>query len=370
MLKICRNGSVLIYSLSKSTCPAQIQRRFISRNGAIGRGLRQEASGGRTERSWEDPSRSKPWENYNKLLERRGKQNSEPPRQRSGKRAPYANRWETRSNQRLQDDDGSPKSYNKQTNEKRPYRREGSDGGNTRSYGDGERKPYQRDQVARGSTQSYGQGEQTGQRRSFTHELWAERGNKPWKQRYENKAGLADEQKPWGKRPHLPDQTDQDISGRSFGNNNRRAPSSATGAEDAPLGFARPAVGRAQDERRPPQSNSTFRKEYKESKYEAESEPISIPYTTAASEFLYGYNPVRAALKAGRRKLYKIYVHPRVASREDGNDQVHRSIRALAEDAKVEVKDVDDSWLRVMDKMSDNRPHNVSLYPPRQRYPL
>lgn len=327
MLNICRNGSVLIYSPANSLCITQIQRRFISRNTGINRGLRQEASGGRSEKPWE----SRNWE-------QRGRQTySEPPLDREVKRAPYAKRWEDRSRQQQQQHQnagGGPNSYEKRPYEKRPYQREGADGRSTRSHGDGEKKwgktPYQQDQGDRGSTRSYGRGE-------GTH---------------------LGEQKPWEKRPYQRDRKEWG-NVRSYGNNNRGTPSSVNDAEDAPLGFTRLAVGRNQDDGRQPQSNPTFRKERRESNYEVESDPISIPYTTAASEFLYGYNPVHAALKARRRKLYKIYIHPRVASREDVDDHIE-SLKALAEHAKVEIKEVDSRWLRVMDKMSDYRPHNVS----------
>ncbi|TID16568.1 alpha/beta knot [Venturia nashicola] len=386
-------GSVLLYSPAKSTSIVQIQRRFISRNTAIHRGLRQEASGGRTERPWEDrnkpwESRNKPWESRNKPWESRNKQ----PWERRGKQSDlepsltldvqYPKRWEDRSNQRqLNDGRSSNRSpyETKHAFEKRLFQSGKADLRNPRSYGDGqnkwEKKPYQQDRVDRGSIQSYEHGERTGQSRSFPNRPWEEtgprtrkfepmpwqhRGSRPRKQQYQKKAWEAGEPELREERRY-PRETDDRDQSRSYRSNNRGAPSTANDSEAndseaAPLGFTRPTVGRDQGYERQPQPRPMSRKEYKETKYEAESEPISIPYTTAASEFLYGYNPVRAALKAGRRKLYKIYIHRRAADREGGNHV--QTLEALAENAKVEVKEVDDNWLRVMDKMTDHRPHN------------
>ena len=85
--------------------------------------------------------------------------------------------------------------------------------------------------------------------------------------------------------------------------------------------------------------------------------PLSIPYTTPASEFLYGTSVITAALKSSRRKLYKLYMY-------DGeNREVQEqdaSVRKLALVRGVVVTQVKRDWLRLMDKMSGGRPHNVS----------
>lgn len=84
--------------------------------------------------------------------------------------------------------------------------------------------------------------------------------------------------------------------------------------------------------------------------------PESLPYTTAASEFLYGYSTVLAALKANRRKLYKLYIHDRGLN--------HEGLGALVARAKVaqlSVHEVGDEYLRPMDKASSGRPHNVCI---------
>jgi 21S rRNA (GM2251-2'-O)-methyltransferase len=80
--------------------------------------------------------------------------------------------------------------------------------------------------------------------------------------------------------------------------------------------------------------------------------PEVLPYSTAASEFLYGHSSVVAALKANRRKLYKLYVHTRGSSR----DGLMARVRALKLFHITE--EVGDEYLRAMDKASSGRPHN------------
>ncbi|KAL2045791.1 hypothetical protein N7G274_002222 [Stereocaulon virgatum] len=83
--------------------------------------------------------------------------------------------------------------------------------------------------------------------------------------------------------------------------------------------------------------------------------PLSIPYTTPASEFLYGTSVVVAALLSSRRKLYKLYIY------EGDNREVRNqdmNIRRLARDRNVVVERVKGGWLLLMDKMSLGRPHN------------
>ena len=80
--------------------------------------------------------------------------------------------------------------------------------------------------------------------------------------------------------------------------------------------------------------------------------PLSTPYTTAASTFLYGSNAVLAALKARRRKLYQLYLHPRLSSREVDS----KVIRDLARQAGLTIHQ--NANLMLLDKMSEQRPHN------------
>jgi len=86
--------------------------------------------------------------------------------------------------------------------------------------------------------------------------------------------------------------------------------------------------------------------------------PISIPYTTPASEFLYGTSVVESALKSTRehrRKLYKLYIY---AGENRENATQDAALERLAKKNKVEVAHVGGDWLRAMDKMSNSRPHN------------
>lgn len=79
--------------------------------------------------------------------------------------------------------------------------------------------------------------------------------------------------------------------------------------------------------------------------------PAGIPFTRATSEFLYGANTVLAALKAKRRKMHKLYVHPDCREFEE--------LTELAKNASIEVVQVGNAWKPHMDKRSEGRPHNV-----------
>jgi 21S rRNA (GM2251-2'-O)-methyltransferase len=85
--------------------------------------------------------------------------------------------------------------------------------------------------------------------------------------------------------------------------------------------------------------------------------PLSIPYTTPASEFLYGTSVVEAALRTRRepcRKLYKLYVY-QGENRESGGGR--DAIERLAKKINVPIVYHTDSP-RLLDKMSAGRPHN------------
>lgn len=93
-------------------------------------------------------------------------------------------------------------------------------------------------------------------------------------------------------------------------------------------------------------------KERKERK-ERDHIPMAIPYTTASSQFLYGVNPIVAALRANKRKLYKLHLK----DAERTSDA--REIRALAKDAGVPITYHRDTNL--LDKISEGRPHNGAV---------
>lgn len=85
--------------------------------------------------------------------------------------------------------------------------------------------------------------------------------------------------------------------------------------------------------------------------------PLSIPYTTPASEFLYGTSVVEAALRSRReprRKIYKLYVY-QGENRESGESR--DAIERLAKKNNVPIVYHTDSP-RLLDKMSAGRPHN------------
>lgn len=84
--------------------------------------------------------------------------------------------------------------------------------------------------------------------------------------------------------------------------------------------------------------------------------PLSVPHTTAASEFLYGQGAVYAALKAGRRKMYTLYIGERGNSRDEAQTW---QMRQMAQRIGVKIKEGNRVDIRLLDKMSDGRPHNV-----------
>lgn len=112
------------------------------------------------------------------------------------------------------------------------------------------------------------------------------------------------------------------------------------------------------DRRKGPDSPEGMRAESSDERPRRKSNaPLAIPYTTPASEFLYGHSVVTAALKFSRRRFYKLYLFDGDSAEVRGQD---REVRKLALAANVEVTRVGNDWLRLMDKMSQGRPHNVS----------
>lgn len=80
--------------------------------------------------------------------------------------------------------------------------------------------------------------------------------------------------------------------------------------------------------------------------------PDSLPYTTAASEFIYGYSSVLAAIRANRRQFYKLYVNSRGLNRDV------LLARAKAANLRQITREVGDTYDRAFDKASSGRPHN------------
>lgn len=83
--------------------------------------------------------------------------------------------------------------------------------------------------------------------------------------------------------------------------------------------------------------------------------PMTITYTTAASQFLYGRSVVKAALQQARRQLYKLYVYGGENRRDAKENDVMMN---LAKARGVSVTIVPNEDQRLMDKMSMGRPHN------------
>ena len=102
-----------------------------------------------------------------------------------------------------------------------------------------------------------------------------------------------------------------------------------------------------------------FRGSDRSPKCQESNVPLSIPYTTPASEFLYGTSVVTSALLASRRKLYRLYIYD--GDNREVRDQDKR-IQKLAMERNVVVERVQGSWLRLMDRTSTGRPHNVRLH--------
>lgn len=83
--------------------------------------------------------------------------------------------------------------------------------------------------------------------------------------------------------------------------------------------------------------------------------PSSIPYTTAASEFIYGASAVESALRCSRRKFYKLYIHQ---GQGEALTTQQSLIRKMALAQGIAVKLAFGEWEALMDKMSGGRPHN------------
>lgn len=81
--------------------------------------------------------------------------------------------------------------------------------------------------------------------------------------------------------------------------------------------------------------------------------PITIPYSSAASQWLYGVNTVVAALRGNRRKVYQLIV--KKGERSSDASQILR----LANSAGITIQTHDDT--RLLDKLSEGRPHNGAV---------
>jgi predicted rRNA methylase len=83
--------------------------------------------------------------------------------------------------------------------------------------------------------------------------------------------------------------------------------------------------------------------------------PRKIPYSTAASEFVYGTNAVEAALRCSRRQQYVLYVYQ---GQDEDLSPEKSTLRKLALSKGIKVKMAFAEWVDVLDEMSQDRPHN------------
>ncbi|CAK7221746.1 hypothetical protein SCUCBS95973_004604 [Sporothrix curviconia] len=117
--------------------------------------------------------------------------------------------------------------------------------------------------------------------------------------------------------------------------------------------------GQDRDQRRDRDRQDTGRSSRRYESTSSPPVPVAIPYTTAASQFLYGRSVVEAALRSARRRLYKLYIYNGENPSSTPQYQSPNSIiKHLATRRGVRVQLVDGRWQRLLDKMTKGRPHN------------
>lgn len=83
--------------------------------------------------------------------------------------------------------------------------------------------------------------------------------------------------------------------------------------------------------------------------------PDKIPYTTSASEFVYGTSAVEAALRCGKRQIYVFYIYH---AADETLSPAKVSLRKIAVANGVKVKMAYGKWSSLLDQMSEGRAHN------------
>lgn len=83
--------------------------------------------------------------------------------------------------------------------------------------------------------------------------------------------------------------------------------------------------------------------------------PVVVPYTTAASQFLYGTSTVEAAIQANRRKFYKLYIYKGSNRQNTDKDD---EIADMAQKRRIQIEYMDETGLTMINKMSNSRAHN------------
>lgn len=87
--------------------------------------------------------------------------------------------------------------------------------------------------------------------------------------------------------------------------------------------------------------------------------PASVPFTTAASTFLFGTFSVQEAIRASRRSLYTLYIYRGQSIETPTTPEAYQIISKLALTRGCKIKEIcGESWSRLLNKMTASRPHN------------
>ncbi|KAJ5781685.1 uncharacterized protein N7518_010168 [Penicillium psychrosexuale] len=331
------NGLSRVISSSHSTVLAI---RHASLNSAIGEGIRRSQTADRDNRRGNDtrfPKREREYEGkYGARQYERSGESNLADRQINGSRQ-YGQQKYERSDQTNFND---RRTYGaRQYGEQKPER-SGFNSGVRRSYGQGEReygakKPWTSDGVGR---KDYNRRQSP----------WNENSQSPRESRKEEKFEFdEDEFIRSGDFRGLPREHQSRFQSR-FQSRTQDSPFAQSGRE-------RPSMDepREKEPARPRAHRVT--RSMPERVKENVKVPDTIPYTTPASEFIYGTSAVEAALRCSRRQLYKLYIYQ---STEEELSAAKVTIRKLALSKNIAVKMAFAGWDRLMDKMSAGRPHN------------
>lgn len=165
----------------------------------------------------------------------------------------------------------------------------------------------------------------------------------------------------------------------SFGSREGRfeSPARSQRYQDAPRNEAR-SYRSEDNDREPERRRSTFREEGNKDRFEESDEaddefadadgtnpqvrrlnvwepPVVVPYTTAASQFLYGTSTVEAAIRANRRQLYKLYIYKGNNRRNKEKDD---ELADMAQRRRIKIEYMDETGLTMLNRMTNSRAHN------------
>ncbi|KAL2885371.1 rRNA methyltransferase 1, mitochondrial [Ceratocystis lukuohia] len=208
-------------------------------------------------------------------------------------------------------------------------------------------------------------------------------GDKRWQSPFEKRGDSSDrpqrplheqnpDKSPFDRRSRDSSLGDRAFSGRSFGHGRERDSRPSTSFSARPqrdrsvYGSSRsryddPKVSNLQDSR----GSGQFRRTDKARNFDSPASrqdrgpaiigsPV-VPYTTAASQFIFGKSAVKAALHANRRKMYKLYVYNGDNRKDSPDDAL---FIALAKQHGIAWELVPTNGQPMMDRMSQGRPHN------------